>query len=244
MNANVTPLNPSSPALPRPRVSGGQKGATVAERIREMIIQDELPPGAPIRERSLSEQLNVSRTPLREALKILSAEGLVELQPHRGAVVAAPTSAEVRELLEVLSALEALAGELACNHVTETDIKELQALHFEMLAAYTRDDRLGYFRRNQEIHIGLVACSRNQALIQYHKVVNARVYRARYICNLKTHRWELAIKEHEGMLDALEQKDAARLSQILRTHVLQAWDKMEEMLNADAAPRKRGKVAS
>jgi len=82
---------------------GGRKGAAVAERIREMIIQDELPPGAPIRERALAERLQVSRTPLREAIKILSTEGLVEVQPHRGAVVANPSNEELRGLVEYFS---------------------------------------------------------------------------------------------------------------------------------------------
>lgn len=223
---------PASPSRPR---EGGQKGAAVAERIREMIIQDELPPGAPIRERSLSERLSVSRTPLREALKILSAEGLVEVQPHRGAVVANPSNEEVRELLELLGALEAFAGELACAQHRDEEFRELKALHFEMLAAYTRGDRLGYFRRNQEIHLGIVRCSRNRPLIQHHAVVNARVYRTRYVCNLRTRRWESAIQEHEEMLEALERRDGAALSGILRQHVLRAWDKMLELLEQEAA---------
>lgn len=229
MASNVSVLTPrtTAPAVTKPL---GSKGSQVAERIREMIIQDELPQGAPIRERTLSERLNVSRTPLREALKILSAEGLVELHPNRGAVVAAPSSAEIRELLQLLGVLEAFAAELACEQITDEEIAELQALHFEMLAAYTRGDRLGYFRRNQDIHLGLVRASRNQTLIAHHKVLNARVYRARYICNLKTQRWESAIKEHEEILEALRRRDGEALAAILRRHVLQAWDKMQEIL--------------
>lgn len=233
MNAEITPIL-APEAAKRPR-DAGQKGAAVAERIREMIIQDELPPGAPIRERSLSERLDVSRTPLREALKLLSAEGLVELQPHRGAVVAAPSNEEVRQLLELLGALEAFAGELACVQGSAADFNELRALHYEMLAAYTRGDRLGYFRCNQQIHLGIVRCSRNRPLIQHHAVVNARVYRPRYICNLKTRRWESAIQEHEEILAALERRDGPALSAILRHHVLQAWDKMLAMLEEEAA---------
>lgn len=232
-NVRILPGRPGPAPAPAPAPTvkiAGSKGAQVADRIREMIIQDELPPGAPIRERTLSERLHVSRTPLREALKILSAEGLVELHPNRGAVVAAPGSAEIRELLQLLGVLEGFAAELACEAASDQDIKELRALHFEMLAAYTRGDRLGYFHRNQDIHLGLVRASRNQALIAHHRVLNARVYRARYICNLKTQRWESAIKEHEQILEALERRDAVALSEILRNHVIQAWDKMQEIL--------------
>lgn len=236
----VLPGHAAPPEAPGPERPSGSKGAQVAERIREMIIQDELPPGAPIRERALSERLDVSRTPLREALKILSAEGLVELHPNRGAVVAAPRAAEIRELLQLLGVLEAFAAELACEAIGDAELAELRALHFEMLAAYTRGDRLGYFRRNQEIHLGLVRASRNQALIAHHRVLNARVYRARYICNLKTQRWESAIKEHELILEALGRRDGRALSEILRRHVLQAWDKMQEILGEEG----RAKAAS
>lgn len=219
---------------------GGRKGATVAARIREMIIQDELPPGAPVRERALSEQLQVSRTPLREAIKILSAEGLVEVQPHRGAVVANPSNEELRGLVELLGVLEAYAGELACRNRTQAELQELKALQYEMMAAYTRDDRLGYFRCNQAIHLGIIKASRNPALIQHHGVVNARLYRARYICNLRTRRWTSALREHEEILEALEARDEARIQRILRNHVLQAWDKMVVMLEeaAQSAPKR------
>jgi DNA-binding GntR family transcriptional regulator len=205
------------------------KPERVAGLIREMIIQDELTPGMPIRERALAEKLNVSRTPLREALKILSSEGLVELQPRRGATVANPSDQEVRELLQLLGALEGFAGVLACKTATEKDLRELKALHYEMLAAYTRDDRLGYFHRNQDIHHAIVRIARNQALADHHRMMNARVYRARYVCNLETQRWESAIREHEEILEALERRDPAGLRALLETHVLNAWDLMQEL---------------
>jgi DNA-binding GntR family transcriptional regulator len=205
----------------------GLKPERVASMIREMIIQDELAPGAPIRERTLSERLNVSRTPLREALKILSAEGLVDLQPRRGATVASPSDAEIREMLQLLGGLEGFAGVLACDSVTPLDLKELWALHYEMLAAYSRGDRLGYFHKNQDIHFGIVAAARNAPLREHHRIVNARVYRVRYVSNLKTERWESAIREHAQILKALEARDAASLRPLLEQHVLQAWDQMQ-----------------
>ena len=110
----------------------------VASRIRDMIIQDELVPGQRVRERALAERLNVSRTPLREAIKILAAEGLVENLPNKGARVADPNPSEVRDMLRVLGALEALAGELACAEASDDEIEEIKALHFEMLAAFSR----------------------------------------------------------------------------------------------------------
>jgi DNA-binding GntR family transcriptional regulator len=232
MTASVTPF----PKAVRPaRTASGLKPERVAGLVREMILQDELMPGMPIRERTLAERLNVSRTPLREALKLLSAEGLVELLPRRGAIVAAPSEREVRELLQLLGALEGYAATLACVSATEDDIRELRALHYEMLAAYTRGDRLGYFHRNQDIHRVLVRSSGNQILIDHHRMVNARVYRIRYIANLKTEGWESAIREHELILNLLEKRDAERLRPILEQHVLRAWDQMQRQLNEPTA---------
>ncbi|TQF77276.1 GntR family transcriptional regulator [Elioraea sp. Yellowstone] len=231
MTASVTVL----PVPARPRRTGATKPARVAELIREMIIQDTLPPGAPIRERALAEQLQVSRTPLREALKILAAEGLVEIEPHRGAVVAAPSPTEMRELLQLLGVIEAYAGELAAASATEEEIREITALHYEMLAAYTRGDRLTYFHRNQAIHLALVRATRNRTLVAHHGRINARVYRARYISNLETQRWEKAIEEHEAILAALQRRDGAGLAAILREHVLRGWDETQILLAAQVA---------
>jgi DNA-binding GntR family transcriptional regulator len=164
---------------------------------------------------------------------MLGTEGLVEIQPRRGAVVAAPSSREVRELLQLLGVIEAFAAELACETATPEEINEIRALHYEMLAAYTRGDRLGYFRRNQDIHRTLVAVTRNETLIAYHGMLNARVYRARYICNLRTQRWESAIREHERILEALEHRDTAAIGLLLKTHVIKAWDLMQTIMPAE-----------
>ena len=91
----------------------------VAAQIRDMIIQDLLTPGEWIREQALADKLRVSRTPLREALKMLELEGLIRLLPNRGAVLMELTVEEVKEKLEVLAVLEALAGKLACEKATD-----------------------------------------------------------------------------------------------------------------------------
>jgi DNA-binding GntR family transcriptional regulator len=220
-------------AAPTPR---RLKPEQVADRIREMIIQDHLPPGTRIRERSLSEQLQVSRTPLREALKQLAAEGLVELHPNRSAVVASPSEEELHDMLQLLSVLEGFAGELAPGRASDEEIAEIQALHYEMLAAHTRGDRLRYFLLNQRIHLGIVASSKNRELIDQHRRLNARLYRIRYVCNLGTQRWDEATREH-----------ATALSRLLREHVFSAWHKLRELVAddkvslrgpADATPRR------
>ena len=204
---------------------------SVTNRLRDMIAQDELPAGERIRERALAETLQVSRTPLREALKILATEGLVELFPNRGAVVAKPDPAEVQDLLQVLGVLEALGGELACARASDRDIAEVQALHYEMLAAYARKDRLAYFKVNQQIHKAIVAISGNASLIETHGRINARLYRVRYRSNSRNTKWDVAIEEHEAILTALRARDGAALSQILRSHLGSTWANVRDGLD-------------
>ncbi|MEH6526427.1 MAG: GntR family transcriptional regulator [Sneathiella sp.] len=204
----------------------------VAGLVRDMIVQDELQPGEPIRERIISETLNVSRTPLREGLKILATEGLVELIPNRGAIVAEPAPAETRDRLILLSVLEAFAGELAVNFATNQDIDEITALHYEMLAAQRRKNRLLYFKLNQDIHSGIVRISRNSALIENHIRLNLQVYRARYRNNLKSTEWRRSIREHEKIITALQERNGDALSAILRRHMDPVWATvMEEAVN-------------
>jgi DNA-binding GntR family transcriptional regulator len=211
----------------------------VATIIRDMIVQDKFKPGERIRERQLSEELNVSRTPLREALKILEGEKLVALLPNRGAIVANPAPHEVRELLQVLGALEALGGRLAAKNATDEEIAEIRALHFEMLAAYCRKDRLSYFKLNQMIHKSIITASRNASLIETHDQFNARVYRVRYRSNQRNALWHEAVSQHEEIIEALEARDGELLAERLSNHLGNTWlkvsaDDYAESPNLDA----------
>lgn len=200
----------------------------VATTIRDMIIQDVFKPGERIRERQLAEQLNVSRTPMREALKILEGEKLVTLLPNRGAIVVNPAPSEVRELLEILGALEGLGGRLATKNATTDEIAEIRALHFEMLATFSRKDRLAYFKLNQQIHTSIIAASRNESLIETHGHFNARLYRVRYRSNQLNAKWQQAIDQHEIIIQALEARDGELLSNQLLSHIGSTWAKVSE----------------
>ena len=200
----------------------------VATTIRDMIVQDVFKPGERIRERQLSAQLNVSRTPMREALKILEGEKLVTLLPNRGAVVVNPDPSEVRELLEILGALEALGGRLATENATVDEIAEITALHFEMLATFSRKDRLAYFKLNQQIHTSIIAASRNVSLIETHRHFNARLYRVRYRSNQLNAKWQQAINQHKIIIQALEARDGELLSNQLMSHIGSTWAKVSE----------------
>lgn len=192
---------------------------TVTERIRDMIVEGAYPPGSRLPERVLCETLGISRTPLREALKVLASEGLLELAPNRGARVAGLTAGDVDELFPVMGALEALAGELACARITDTEIAEIRALHYQMILHHTRGERPPYFELNQQIHEKILDAAHNPTLTAAYGNLSGRIRRARYTANIDTARWDQAVAEHEEMLEALGARDGARLAAILKRHL-------------------------
>lgn len=197
----------------------------VANYLREHIVMDHFQPGQRLPERTLADELQVSRTPLREALKILATEGLVIISPHRGAVVADVSAADIKEKAYVLSVLEQAAAELTCVNASDDDIAELQALHYEMKACFLRRDRQNYFRLNQEIHNRIVALSGNSTLIDMHTNLSRQLYRVRYLSNQKNEKWATAMEEHEAIMAALEARDPERVGRELRNHLGKTWVK-------------------
>jgi DNA-binding GntR family transcriptional regulator len=189
------------------------------DRLRDLIVQGRLAPGGRLNERVLCEQLGISRTPLREAIKLLATEGLVDLLPNRGAIVSRIDAARLAETLHVMGALEGLAGELACRHASAERIARIRALHQKMLTRYERGDLEGYFQYNQAIHLEIVEASGNAILANAYRQLNANVRRARYMANLSSERWSEAVLEHEAILAALEARDVDRLKRLLQDHL-------------------------
>ena len=190
-----------------------------AGRLRELILSGELEPRSRINEMALCARFSISRTPLREAIKLLAAEGLLELLPNRGARVAAISDVEIDEIVEVVAALEGAAGELACRHITPDEIEALTVLTADMVQAWRQKDYARYFLRNQEIHAGIMAAARNQSLQTVYNSLSGRVQRARYSANKTPPQWNQAIKDHERMLELLARRDGAKLGQLLRDHL-------------------------
>lgn len=202
-----------------PRIVRGELFDEVVQRVRQMILDGELAPGSRVPERLLCEQLGISRTPLREAMRALATEGLVDLTPRRGATVSRMSAADVNNMFDVMEALEALAGELACRKISDEGIAEIRRLHEEMLEHYRRHDRPAYFRLNQRIHEALVRAADNSVLAGVYTTLGARIRRARYMANLSDDRWQDAVAEHEMILDALARRDGKRLSALLKDHL-------------------------
>ncbi|MEL6520720.1 MAG: GntR family transcriptional regulator [Pseudomonadota bacterium] len=195
----------------------------LVERLRNLVVEDALKPGEKVPEKELCESFGVSRTPLREALKVLASEGFIVLQANRGARVAEVTRAELDKTFPVIAALEQLAGELACQQATDADLKHIEARHAAMVAAYQKRDRKNYFQANQDIHLALIRAARNDVLEGHHRLLAGRVRRVRFMANLSDERWAQAIEEHEAMMKELRVRNGTVLGQIMRQHMMNKY---------------------
>lgn len=205
------------------RVAAQPLPQQIAAHLRDLIIHDELKPGERIREQPLSLELNVSRTPLRDALKILAVERLVDLHPNRGATVVDPSVDELRDLLRVYSTLEGLAGQMSCERATQDDIDAIHHWHQDMLGAFERRDKLRYFRANQAFHLRIISASRNASLIEVHGQLNLRLHRVRYLAIMQQKDWTFVSHQHEAIIAALDSRDGERLGHLLVEHFSGAW---------------------
>jgi DNA-binding GntR family transcriptional regulator len=208
----------------RPPIRRRLLHAEVGDRLRDMIVQGDIAAGGRRNESRLAEILDVSRTPIREALKQLASEGLVELLPGRGARVARLAPEAILELFEVISGLERHAVELASARMTRRELARLQTLHERMVLHHRQGRRPDYFRLNQEIHLGLVAAARNPTLKATHAILMAQAGGGRYIALMSPERWTGAVTEHEALMQALAARDATRAGQIMLQHVLRTGE--------------------
>ncbi|TYB89473.1 GntR family transcriptional regulator [Oceaniovalibus sp. ACAM 378] len=201
----------------------GQRSAFVTEHVRDLIVSGELKPGSRINERILVEKLNISRTPLREAFKVLEGEGLVSIRPNVGATVVALTLEAVEDSIEILIGLESIGAERAARRATPEAIEEITQLHERMVEAFQSHELMSYFHLNQEIHQKIIDAAQNAALSRVYAGESARIRRFRFAGNNDLNRWDRAVREHEQILDALVRREGPLLREILRAHHLSGW---------------------
>ena len=175
-----------------------------AEKLRELILLEKLPPGMHIPERDLAEALGISRTPMREALRMLEAEGLVDHTPTRRSRVANPSVEELSQSMKVLGTLEALGGELACTHATDKR-EEMSSIDF--------------FKTDMDFHAAIIAASGNAALIDTHAKYNARLWRARFLSSRRKLGRSTTLQQHQDITDALQARDVKAAATAMRAHI-------------------------
>lgn len=188
-----------------------------ADRLREAILLEQLPPGTPVPERELSEAMGISRTPLKDALRILEVEGLIDYGPTRRPRVADPSLDELRDYITVLGALEALAGEIACSVATDAELATIRELAERMEAGDV--EPLAFFHLDMDFHGAIVAAARNAPLAETHRQYNARLWRARFLSSRQIDRRDNTLAEHGRIVAALMARDGAATGQALRAHL-------------------------
>lgn len=187
------------------------------EQIEEQIATGQLAPGSALDEAALATQFGVSRTPVREALIQLTAEGLVELRPRRGAVVASVGPARLLEMFEVMAELEAMCARLAARRMGQAEHAALLAAHRACEAA--RGDPDAYFYCNERFHHAIYRGSHNSFLAEEAEALQRRLRPYRRLQLRVRDRMENSFAEHEAVVTALLAGDAAGAAQALRGHV-------------------------
>ena len=188
----------------------------VAELLRQRIFSRALAPGSWIDEMKLAEEYGISRTPLREALKVLAAEGLVTMKVRRGAYVTEMSDQDLTDVYHLLSLLESDAAGDVAAHATQAQIKELQALHDELEAAAKEHDR--FFQLNEQFHMRLLEIAgnrwRNQMVADLRKVMKLN----RHNSLLKSGRIQESLREHRDIMRSLAQRDAKATVRKMQSH--------------------------
>jgi DNA-binding GntR family transcriptional regulator len=192
----------------------------VAARLRVMVFERQLEPGQWVDEMALAKQWQISRTPLREALKVLAAEGLVQLTPRRGCTVVELSEEDADALFPVMAMLEGRCAFEAVRKASAADIVELKAMHAELERHAAAHDVDGYYRANHVFHSRLQALADNRWLDRVTGDLRTfiRLLRGRQL------NWpgriDASIEEHRALIDAIERRDAKRAEQLMHDHLL------------------------
>ena len=191
----------------------------VAERLRERIFSHELPPGTWVDEQALAEQYGISRTPLREALKVLASEGLVTLKPRRGCYVTEISERDLDEVFSVMSMLEGECARASTQHASKADLERLQAIHVDLEKAAAANDINGFFEANQAFHHAIQEIADNRWLLHVIEDLRKVIKLSRHHSLFSEGRLEQSLAEHRGILDALLARDPAAAEARMREHI-------------------------
>lgn len=196
----------------------------IASRLRRDILRGKLLPGTPLKERDRAADLGVSRTPMREAIRILAKEGLVTLRPARSPLVAAPTMKDIADQVLVMRALEKLSAELACSNAENSDINAIRAVNDRMIAVYDTADDLDLFEIDMSFHIEVAKASHNTPLVETHNAFLTRLWRVRYLAARRRRNRERVLRHHQAILDALAERDVQAVRAAIDTHLVHLSD--------------------
>lgn len=200
----------------------------IADKLRRDILKGVLAPGQQIKERDHATDLDVSRTPMREAIRILAKEGLVLLRPSRSPIVADPSYEEISDVIEVLTALELRCGTLACKHATDDDIARIQAMQDHMDDCQGKIDRIDFFELDMQFHMAIAEASKNAVLAETHSAFVRRLWRARYLSATRKDSSARVKRQHHDIMQAFSERDVYRMCASIGIHLDALLDNVKD----------------
>ena len=217
-------------------MAGNTFANDIASHLRRKILRGELPPGASIKERDNAVEMGVSRTPMREAIRILAKEGLVILRPSRSPIVATLNVKDVADQVEVLVALEKLSAELSCVNATDADFRKIEAIVRRMEEQFYLMDPLDMFEIDMSFHKAIADASKNRALAETHSTYMQRLWYPRYLAAKQRRNRERVVSEHSSILSAMRTRDVVAARAAIDKHLLRLSDDVRtqiDILNAN-----------
>ncbi|MPW25055.1 FCD domain-containing protein [Alkalibaculum sp. M08DMB] len=187
--------------------------------MRQAIIDGDFKPGQRLMEVQLADQMGVSRTPVREAIRKLELEGLVIMVPRKGAYVAGLSSEDIKEVVEIRAVLEGFAAKKASLNSTEQDIERLEEMLIRFQEAASENNVLNLINYDAEFHDVIYKSTKNSKLIQMINGLKEQVQRYRVAYFTQVHNTDMLLKQHRSMLDAIKSKDGNLARQIAEEHI-------------------------
>lgn len=205
----------------------------IADRLRHAILLGKLAPGADVSERETATAMGISRTPMREAIRILAKEGLLVLRPSHSPQVADPSLQQVEDDLEIVQPLEALSAELACKNATKEEVDEIRELHGKMVGLSGPRDRLEFFETDMAFHRAIARASHNPSLDEVHGQFLARLWRVRFLSAMQD--WDRArvLRQHALIVAGLEARDAEQVKRETYSHIHHIKQNIQEFFRKE-----------
>jgi DNA-binding GntR family transcriptional regulator len=205
----------------------------VAKRIREMIRKGTLKKGDRIVEKSLSQAMGISRTPFREALRLLSSEGLVQLVPNKGAYVAQPSMKDIREMFWVMSILEGKCARLCAKRTDEVGLQKLDDLYRKLEKQYQDQNHEGYMDVNHRYHSLVQDLAGNKILSEVIDNLRQKILLYRYRQIYQPDRLKASMQEHSELQKAFREKNPAAAERLMQAHLLRQCEALESLAHGD-----------
>jgi len=191
----------------------------IADNLRDMIIAGKLKEGDKIKEQALCSLMGTSRTPLREAIRVLSSEGLIELIPNHGAYVSKPTFVEIKEMFDVMTVLEGVCARTAAEKMNDKALSTLEKLHEKLEEKCDQRDQKGYIRYNNQYHSFVQELAGNRILNQIVNGLRQKILLYRYQSLSLPGRFEGSIQEHRELLEAFRRRDPEKAETLMKIHL-------------------------